>query len=187
MNRTKKATPNKEYFKWLYGKIKGASRSYTLLCAYLDTIEFVWTVPNDGNREQDAMRQRELFLNDDGFGYHSDDIDRFYDEFISVFEVLVALCERIEFNLDDMEHEPRQSEWFEELLHNLNISWAVDDEFKYRLGVIGDVDQAIDIWMHRQYDFNGNGSLFPLRNRPKKHMAKTEMWYQMMQYLDENY
>jgi len=158
-----------------------------LLCAYLDTIPFFWNVPNDGNREQDSIRQREIYVNEEYCPYHSDDVDRFYAEEVSVFEVLVALCERIEFNLDDMEHEPRQHRWFEELLRNLGISWAVDDEFKYRLGSKGEVDRAIDIFMNRRYDWNGNGSLFPLRNRPKKSMPKTEIWYQMMAYLDENY
>lgn len=177
MDKIKKA-----YFRWLYERVKGDSRSYLLLCAYLDTVPFFWNVPNDGNREQDAIRQREIFISEDGFDFHSDELDIFYDSQVSVFEVLVALCSRLDYNV-----EKGESGWFYELLQNLGISWAVDDEFKYRLGARGEVDSAISTMMRRRYDFNGHGSLFPLRHRPKKSMTKVELWYQMMAYLEENY
>lgn len=175
------------YFEWLYNRVKNERKDYLLLCIYLDKIPFRWTVHNDGNREQDAIRQRDIYINEEFCPYHSDDIDRFYKAYVSVFEVLVALCDRIDFNLDDMVNPPRHAQWFEELLRNLGISWAVDDEFKYRLGAKAEVDKAIDIFMDRRYDYNGNGSLFPLHRRPSKSMKTTEIWYQMMAYIDENY
>ncbi len=53
------------------------------------------------------------------------------------------------------------------------------------------IDEIIDIWMYRRFDFNGFGGLFPLkwgRLRPgqrKKDQRKVEIWYQMQAYMIE--
>ena len=38
----------------------------------------------------------------------------------------------------------------------------------------------------REYSDNGHGGLFPLKN-PKKDQRKVEIWYQMTEYINENY
>lgn len=175
------------YFQWLYSKVRQPNKSYRLLGMYLDKIIFEVLVPNDENRTGDGIRQREIFIEEEQLSYSMPDVDRFYNSPVSLFEVIVAICLSMDFQLDDLEALPRTWKWFEELLSNLGIRWLVDEEFRYRLGAKAEVDEAAHILMSRKYDFNGNGSFFPLRERPKEHMATVEIWYQMMWYLEENY
>lgn len=177
------------YFDWMYGRVETRNKSYRSLCLYLDRAwPFYWNVPNDDNREGDAIRERQIFRDEVmPNAWSVKEMDEFMESPVSVFEVLVAIALRMDFQIDDPESLPQVGRWFEELLFNLGIRWAVDEEFEYRLGSESEVDDAVRTMLDRSYDYNGNGSLFPMIERPHVHMAAVEIWYQMMWYIMERY
>lgn len=176
-----------QYFEWLFEHVKNGRNSYLKLSKLLDGIAFHWFLPNDGNREQDAIREREIFIDTIEHNFRFDEVELFYLEPVSVFEVMVALAKRIDYNLDVLGEPPRYSKWYEELLYNLNIDAFNDKAWSDIRHIEHHVQTVIDKLLYRKYDRYGNGSFFPLRNRPRKDMARTEIWYQMMAYLDEKY
>jgi len=175
----------KAYFEWLFNQIRNPGGSYLKLSQYLDTIPFRWNLPNDGNREQDAIREREIFIDTTNKTYRFDEVEEFYLEPVSVFEVMVALCKRIDYNLDILGQPPRYSQWFEELLYNLNLDSFTNYGFEDLRQIDGYITRVVDKLLDRKYDRYGNGSFFPLKISRGKNMAKTEIWYQMMAYLEE--
>lgn len=175
------------YFDFLYSKIAGREKLKKVARYLFDRWEFYWTVPNDDNRQADGYDLRYEFLaylDDAGTHYTRVAMDHLLEEPVSVFEVIVALTNRIDFQLYDYMSEPRNSQWFLEVLSNLGISDFVDsnwDEYAEQ-----SVDRVMQVLLDRTYDENGNGSLFPLEN-PTQDMTRVEIWYQMMAYLLENY
>jgi len=174
------------YFAWL-GNTVDPSGHYEMLNTFLhDCWDFRWSIPMDENREVDGYDLRETFLKT------CCDIDNAYAELgnfesatVSVFEVLVALCFRMEHELDDLQHRPRHAVWFAELLRNIGLGkmineyWLIDsDESEFT------VTQIINRLLDRTYDWDGVGGLFPVKDSVND-MREVEIWYQMMAYLDE--
>ena len=174
------------YFMWLFSSVN-SEKYYMKLSRLLDNRPFRWIIHNDGNREQDAIREREIFVDTVDHGYGRREVDELMESTITVFEVTVALCKRMDFELDDLVSGPRVHVWFAELLNNLELGYLVDANFRADTLLIEEIDEILDRLLDRTYDYNGNGSFFPLKKRPEQHMANIEMWYQMMLYLDENY
>ena len=48
------------------------------------------------------------------------------------------------------------------------------------------VYEILGKFVRREYDFNGRGGLFPLKN-VQNDQRKVEIYYQMLAYLSENY
>ena len=179
----------KLYFRWLFDHVKNDSSSYLKLSEYLDCFPFRWTIPNDGNREQDAMMEREIFVHSESMdkSFSFGKIEEFYLEPVSIFEVMVALCKRMDYNLDELGQPSQFPRWYEELLSNLKLKTFTNDKFESRQPNLKRVDSIIDKLLSREYDRYGNGSFFPLRTSGRTNMRTTEIWYQMMAYFNENY
>ena len=82
-----------DYYQWLIGQIKiSPKRTYLGMFEIMHNTEFVWFIPNDGNRVGDGEQLRK-----DYFRYK---LDRVYEhglldiEFVSFLEVLMALVRR---------------------------------------------------------------------------------------------
>lgn len=173
------------YFRWLCELVDAdhESRSYIFLMRELFETEFsnetANLVPNDGNRITDGLELREEYLEETS--------NRDYLILCgpcSLLEMIIALSRRMEDIFERYDY----ISWFWEMIGNLGLL---------------DFDDNCDIWfpkrynpnaiysiiydlLNRKYSRNGDGSLFPM-NKSKRDMRKTEIWYQMNNYLIEHY
>jgi hypothetical protein len=174
-------SPDEEYFTWLYSlvastNLKNPSRTHWSLARHLYTKEFVWLVPNDDNRVQDGKDLRREF-------FEVNEISRVDQNWVvlgcSMFEMLIALSRTLSFEADG---EPRV--WFWHLMETLDLFQYNDRIYKTRPEVASIIDETIDQVIWRQYEPDGKGGLFPLRN-PREDQREVEIWYQLNAYLLE--
>lgn len=168
------------YGYWLIDRVGFKKKRYEDLVFELHTIPFSFCIASDESRVADGLELRdEYYLEMD---YIS---PIFKDEKCSVLEVLVALAIRIECEYigDPREEHPEQIFW--EMVGNLfNIeqNWRlctseIDRDF---------IHKKVDIWIKRRFNYDGSGSIFPLKN-PDCDQADVNIWGQMNRYLMENY
>lgn len=186
------------YFNWLCSMVHiddYCGMSWYVLAKILHNIEFYWTVSNDDNRAADGIRLRQTWLNmmeseanDLGVGI-SVPLDALTGP-CTVFEMMVALASRIESDImqsDELGN--RTSAWFWDMLYNLlwdyDITVFRDNEITTKAGAI--VRRLITKLLDRDYDFNGNGGLFPLGPNTDVDQREVEIWYQAQYWLVENY
>ena len=166
-----------EYFNYLTDKVNKGKAAYRFLLAYLFDTPFTWSykIPTDANRAKDGLLLRDHYANETGdYLLYSDRV-----EHCNVLEMLVALSIRIE---EDIMAEPGSEHpeyWFWEMIRNLGLNAATDRVFNEEL-----VKEAVDIWLSRSYEANGNGGLFPLHHS-KKDQRLISIWDQMNLYLTE--
>ena len=164
------------YFNWLYHKvasveIRTPSLDYFTLIRDLHSTEFIWLISGDDNRAEDGIDIRKEFL-----------IASFLPKntswshiACSVLEMLIGLSRRAEHVSDFSSRE-----WFWIFLENLGLSDLNDT----KSNITDEVNQVLDIFIWRTYDYNGHGGLFPLNN-PSKDQRKVELWYQFSEYISE--
>ena len=92
-----------------------------------------------------------------------------------MLELLIGLSRRLAF---EAEGEP--SIWFWTLLENIGLANYTDDSTL----PVRKIDEILDRVIWRLYNKNGSGGLFPL-NHTKNDQRKTEMWYQLSEYVLE--
>lgn len=170
------------YFKWLCDRVnvnygKDTSLTYSGLLGQLHTKEFVWVVPNDDNRLQDAMDLRLNFISENGLN------NQYTKEHLlmgvpplSVLEVILGLAERLSF-LDGGE----TRDWAWRIIENLGLNYQKDPLTSRQEEYIDDILDKL-IWRH--YDPDGVGGFFPLAF-PPENQTKVEIWHQMNAYLAE--
>lgn len=174
----------KDYFAWLqeYVGSPKVEDSYYLLLGRLFDTPFSWVVALDMNRALDGISLKSQFSLD---CYYGEPL-RFQEYPCSVLEMLLALAIRIENNLYNGEDEHKTDVWFWEMLDNLGLVEFTDDNYHNAGGDV-EVDKIIYTMMDRRYRKDGSeGGLFPLKYA-KKDQRKVEIWYQMNEYLMENY
>lgn len=168
------------YFTWLCSIVDVNEQKlyWTDILWCLHTSEFAVIHPRDANRVEDAKDLRNEFRGIFGpsRGY--------LREPISVFEVLVALARRGEW---EIMHDPdlgdRTSEWFWIMLGNMGL-----EKYAYR-GSLDDpkcdleVFKIIENFVERGYGRDGKGGPF-LDLDQKIDMRHTELWDQMCYYFD---
>lgn len=168
-----------EYWQWLIEKIDGYMGpyyNYSKLLHELHDIEFTWSLKRDENRAFDGISLRR----DYAFEHNLSNVD-FNITSCSVLEMLIALSMRCEYEIMWDGSAPRFGRWFWIMIENLDLLQCNDDHFD------GDfVRNQIKIWLDRVYNFNGTGSIFPLKNTHRD-QRKVEIWFQMCGYLNENY
>lgn len=167
------------YFEWLYSRVapvslKNPRRTYWNLLKQLHMKQFVWFIPNDDNRVADGKDLRAEFLNEMDIS----EIDEAWMALeCSVLEMLIGLSRGVAFI--DLEGQPPEH-WFWLFLDNLGLRSYVDahpiDE--------EEVDEVLNRLIFRNYDEDGRGGIFPLRN-PEKDQRKVELWYQANYYVIE--
>jgi len=168
------------YFKFLYNIIMTKKRdSYHFLMQQLYQTDFVSIVPNDDNRAQDGIELRNRFLDKGGILAFIDDRP------CSILEMLIGLSFRMEDILLDEAFAMSASECFWLFLKNLDLDY-IDDHMFLHHEVELEIEEKLNILNDREYERNGKGGLFPL-NKPKRDQRKIEVWYQMSDYLLENY
>lgn len=167
------------YFEWLYGQVcsvrlKNPARTYWHLFNILFRKEFFWLIPNDDNRVQDGKDLRYECLREKGID--PEDIDQDWLHLgCSMLEMFVAISRMAAF-----ETGAEPSEWFWEILENLDLSQYNDKEHIPRERVEDILDRVI----FRTYSRNGSGGLFPLK-RARENQRDVELWYQLCAYILE--
>lgn len=173
-----------EYFEWLFdivcAKRYSKSISYKKLLTHLYEIEFIYTMPMDGNRAADGVDLRHRFILEKGYDFMYRRVLDSLDGPCSVLEMLIALAIRCEENLmDDPLYGDRTGQWFWEMIINLGLGSTLDERFDARI-----VDEAINRFMYRDYEPDGRGGLFTIRNC-KVDLREVEIWFQLCWYLDD--
>lgn len=175
---------NQDYFEWLCDlvNVDQEDKSWWILLKDLHKKQFYSLIPHDENRASDGVELREEFLRDNCW----------YPKYIeiegecSVLEMLIGLARRIDFEMSDPYHDSTCDQtiyWFWEMIDNLGLITFSDDRYADCKGVCY-VDEIIDRFLKRDYSWNGEGGLFPLKNSHED-QRKVEIWYQMNAYLSE--
>ena len=169
-----KASLKKQYFEWMCGLICDKKyighASYNKLLRYLNNKKFTYMLPMDENRLVDGLNLRFRF---------ADESACHIDGECSILEMMVALSLRCEEHImADDEIGDRTGRWFWEMIDNLGLESMYDDNFDKVYA-----DKIIFRFLNREYEPNGDGSLFTINNR-NVDLRKVEIWYQMCWYLD---
>ena len=175
---------DRNYFCWLCKHVGADKRKYHHVMNTLDHVKFRAFVPNDDNREEDGLQLRRQYLDelgDNDWAY----ADTIMEPECSVLEMMIALCYRLEFETAQSRWEKTPEEWFWILIDNLGLSDATDGPCN-TLAVRNRVRSTILGLVNRTYEANGEGGLFPLKY-PKHDQKTIEIWYQMTEYIMENY
>ena len=168
-----------EYFEWLYKYVcKGrvnSKISYIKLFALLHDIEFTFYIYNDVNRARDGVDLRYRFA----MKMDDERVMDILDGPCSVLEMLIALSIRCEETImDDTSYGDRTSQWFWNMLSNLDISYMNDDLYNREEAV-----EKIYDFLEKRYDPDGKGGLFYIKDC-KYDLREEEIWTQLMWYLD---
>jgi hypothetical protein len=190
------------YFQWLYEiafapgekseefrKKVGLPRlgSWRLLANKLYGRTFRWSVPNDDNRAQDGLQLRaDFILYYTGKSLSLSEMptdDPLVSTPASIFEVLLGIARRMDELIVPPYEQGEVAKFFWELCENLDLIRYEDQVYPANYDHI--IDQRLDDWMDRQYDYRGG--IFPLRTLPDGPHEKKELWFQMMDYVTEKY
>ena len=172
-----------EYFNWLYNLVGGEKRpkqvSYRKLLRHLHDTEFRYVIAKDKNRAKDGEDLRYRFALARYYDVDPDYItDLLDDRACSVLEMMVALASRCEETMDDPGMGDRTGQWFWGMIVSLGLGSMTDDLYDDEY-----VGQVLDRFMDRQYEPNGKGGLFTIRNFDRD-LRTVEIWYQLCWYLD---
>lgn len=174
---------NNQYFNWMYDIVKDRrytkGRQYGKIIRYLNDIDFVVLLPMDDNRSSDGINLRYRFGDD--VGCDSRLVASLLDDHpCTVLEMMIALSFRCE---DEIMYNPdigyQIGKWFWEMIINLGLMKMDDDHFD-----LDYIHDAIYRMMYREYEPNGKGGLFIIRNATQD-LRNIELWYQACWYLDE--
>lgn len=164
------------YFEWLYDLVckdmYSERLSYRRLLEYLYNVEFVWLMSMDENRAEEglALRYRYYVIT----GYTADAYGP-----CSVLELMVALAIHCEENImDNPKIGDRTSQWFWQMINNLGLGSMADIRFDEDY-----VDYIIDRFLNREYDSDGRGGLFRIRDCPRD-VRDMDIWNQLCYFLN---
>ena len=169
-----------EYFEWLYYTVCenrfSKHTDFRKLLRYLHSIEFTYTIPNDGNRAKKGENLRWVFSWENNYDY--EEIEKYLTGPCSMLEMLVSVAISCEEIMDDPQIGNRTGQWFWNMIVNLGLGSMIDSRFDKEY-----VDEVVRRFLNRQYDPDGTGGLFTIRNCDVD-LRTVEIWYQLCWYLD---
>ena len=171
------------YFEWLYrlvckNRFAGAI-SYRKLLMYLHSTQFRYSIQKDADRAGEGINLRWRFICENNFGYNRNALLDELEGPCSVLEMMIALaiyCE--EHIMDNTEIGDRTGQWFWGMIANLGLNGMSDEHFDRQF-----VEDSITRFLDRQYEPNGKGGLFTIRNC-KRDLTKVEIFHQLCWYLN---
>lgn len=179
-----------DYFRWLCDIIGGITEypttSYRGLLYALFEKEFYHFVPHDDNRSSDGVALREEYITLMGFDGPDHKEERLaLNGPCRVLEMMIALAKRC---VDDIMYSPEKGDrtrvWFFHMVKNLGLESCYDANFDFDTQKT--ISRAVDMAVNREYDEDGNGGFFPLKN-PSQDQRQVELWFQLVSWLNENY
>jgi len=170
------------YLKFLINIVDNVEESnFLYLYKRLFDKEFYSILPADVNREKDGLALRDKFVKNLGGNRPWEDLVP--NGPCRVLEMMIALAIRVENEVSDHKKRDRTKTWFKMMIFNLGLDKYYDAVF-YKLAEFEKIDQILDDFIDRKYDFSGYGGLWPLEN-PKNDQRKVEIWYQFFNYFEE--
>lgn len=170
------------YFEWLCFLVNADMERYSELLFQLHDTDFVWCLELDESRANDGLELRKEYYEMTG-----DDWVMLMEKPCSVLEMLVALARRMDDMLMDDNTASRVPVWFWEMVKNLGLK-----KYKNVVMLVGNDDDLYGIqtilhmWMTREFEFDGVGSVFPLQN-PASDQRDATIVRQLNAYVLENY
>lgn len=147
---------------------------YRRMASWLLSKPFKVVISGDQNREADGVELRQ--------GYS----DAPYGP-ARILEVMVAMCQKLDYMASGMvpPNFGGPEAWFVQMIENLGVVGITDTEWDISPEDSEDiVAWQVDVWMNREYEYDGSGGIFPL-DHPTDDQANVELWYQMNAYLME--
>ena len=168
----------KRYFHWLVDLIdNGTATAYSELLRYLFDRPFMYTIPNDANREEDGIDLRYRFGRRNGIP-DAEICSELDDRPCGYLEMMVALCLRVEEQIiGDPEIQNGVSDFFWRMIDSLGLSGQSNYRFDSML-----TSRAIEHLENHEYASDGNGGLFYIPSC-REDLRRTEIWTQMSLYL----
>lgn len=173
---------NQRYFRWMcklvYNHRYSRVLSYDKLLRHLHKVPFTYSIDMDGNRAADGTDLRYRFGSQEDY---RDTIIAVYldDRPCSVLEMMVALAVRCEEHImEDSDFGDRTGQWFWNMVVSLGLGSMTDEHYNPDY-----VDMTIRRFLDREYDRDGHGGLFTVKNC-RRDMRSIEIWYQMCMYLE---
>jgi hypothetical protein len=172
---------DERYLVWLYRlvadpAIESRELTYWELFRQLYEKQFVWIISRDDNRIEDGKQLRLEFLSSEGLTRR--DVDPNWIELgCSVLELMIAMSYRLVFETDP---DGQPAYWFWKLAENIGIG-GFNDASGYEHC---DVDEILNRVIFRQYEPDGTGGFFPLKD-PRADQRSIELWYQLNAYVRE--
>lgn len=167
-----------KYFEWLSnlacGSRYSSDVSYNKLLVYLHQTEFRYLIPMDENMAEHGVNLRYHFAIEQGL----EDVPECLYGPCSVLEMMLALSLKCEEIMDDTSIGDRTRQWFWNMLGSLGVGSMRDDIFDKKY-----VANAINRFLDRQYEPNGRGGLFTIRDC-EYDLRNVEIWYQLCWYLN---
>lgn len=175
--------PNEEYFNYLLNRIGIENCPLYMVSKTLYETNFTPIMKEDANREHDGLLLRDEFALEYMGNMHNP--INYIPPQCNMLEMLIALAERWDRQyMYDPRFGIRSRQWFIEMLTNLDIAKYMDNVWID--GSTYAVQMAIDAFLCRQYDYDGTGGLFPLKN-PKRDQRLIQIWDQLSDYVVERY
>lgn len=177
----------RRYFHWLKQQAFATRQRQDLYSGVMETlydIPFYWDMDLDGDRAADATAYRKYeryVLDQEPHSLSKDWLDRWEQATPSVLEVLVAIAERWSQYYD----KPIPF-FFNHLFRNMGLQQFRG--LKLRHTEEEAIRWAMDNWMNRQIERNGEGSPFPIRWRHDSvDMRELDIWSQMSAYSRDHF
>ena len=171
-----------DYYNWLLGLIErddNETRRYSRVLEKLFDTEFYCIITGDHNRIEDGLELRNRFSGE--IGEHLYFVLDGLPEYCTILEMMIALANRWE---DEVEHDPtygdRSPEWFWIMFENLGLYEFDDRHYDDYI-----IENILNEFLEREYCKDGTGGLFMVKNSSID-MRKTEIWYQINYYFEEN-
>lgn len=150
------------------------------LIQHLHDTEFKYVLNADYNRYCDGVDFRLLFAENSPNYTYRDVYLYLQNSPCSVLEMMMGLSHRCENEImvnSDIGDDPGR--WFCAMIRNMGLDSMDDDKYDELF-----VEKAINRMMYREYEPNGTGGLFRIKNC-QTDIRNAEIWYQMCWYLNE--
>jgi hypothetical protein len=173
------------YFDWMLEKISAEEPprkkpSYMKLFQHLDSREFIALIGLDENRAAAGVDMRYRYFGNE-CGYTDHQIANYLDvRPCSILEMMVALSIDLENIMADPDKGCQLGRWFWDMIVSLELDDQYDSRYSRKV-----VDEKLDRFLHRAYEYNGRGGLFTVENKKRYDMRTIDIWYQSMWHLDE--
>ena len=168
------------YFRWIIGKLdKDMVKKYSSLLMHLFKSEFIENaeVPMDVNRARDGVALRKKFISEQEY-FGDSELESIQYEDCSWLEMLIALAERIDDQMMfDMNLGNMTNKWFCLIIDQMGLKQYNEQNYVY-----DQIKNKLNKFIRREYENDGKNGIF----RCNKNVTKIEIWYQMMEWFNEN-
>lgn len=182
------------YFSWLLEVIEHekCEKSYFLMLKELSKTIF-WIkkgISRDANRAVDGIKLRDEYFVELREAGYSDYCDPSLASCgCSILEMIIGISKRMNDELMMGDGEDKTAQYFWEIIKNLGLEELDDEKFaENNAAVTFKIGLICGKLCNRSYKSDGtDGGMFPMPGNTKINQKKTEIWYQMQEYINWKY